>query len=344
MQESKMLSVIDGEKLLALDIEPPRFIVAKLIPTGLHLLAGSPKIGKSWLSLWLYNQVSHGENVWGFDTMRCGTLYISLEDTLDRLHLRLSRITDSGSKDIYFATSAYSLSDGLIEQLELFIKEYPDTDMIVIDTFQRIRDEDLDSTYANDYKEIKKIKSLADNARIAILLVHHLRKAQDSDPFNMVSGLTGIIGAVDSIFVLEKHKRVDKAAILHVTGRDIEDMQIMLEFEKEPPVWKLTGFGTGNGGADDTIVKSLVSFMSERDEYTGTASELYSLLGDNKIIDGDSGINVNILTRKIKENMLTLEKTSHIKASFTRTNTARKIFLKKVTGDGIFTVDTPDAQ
>ena len=97
------LAVIDGASLLALDVEPPKFVVARLVPTGLHLLAGSPKIGKSWLALWLCHQVSSGGKVWEFDTLKCGTLYISLEDTLDRLHLRLSRITESGSKETMFA-------------------------------------------------------------------------------------------------------------------------------------------------------------------------------------------------------------------------------------------------
>jgi len=228
MHKSKSLSVIDGEKLLALEIEPPRFIVEKLIPTGLHLLAGSPKIGKSWLSLWLCNQVSRGEKVWEFDT----------------------------------ATSADNLSDGLIVQLESFVRSYPDTGLIVVDTLQRIRDEERESTYANDYREIRKIKGLADEFNIAMLLVHHLRKAPDSDPFNMVSGSTGIIGAVDTIFVLEKQKRVDNAAVLHVTGRDVEDMQIKLEFEKDPPVWKFTGYGDGRVVGGDQIIKVLTAFMS----------------------------------------------------------------------------------
>ena len=279
---SESLSVIDGASLLSLDIEPPRFIVAKLIPAGLHLLAGSPKIGKSWLALWLCHQISVGQKIWEFDTQKCGTLYISLEDTIDRLYLRLSRIAETGSKDTLFSTAANNLTTGLIEQLEGFMLDYPDTGLIVIDTFQRIRDNENESTYANDYKEIVKIKGLADKFNIAILLVHHLRKAPDSDPFNMVSGSTGIIGAVDSIFVLEKQKRIENAAILHITGRDIEDMQIKLEFDREPPIWRFTGYGDKAGRSDDAIIKALCAFMSARSEFTGTASELFAALGDSK--------------------------------------------------------------
>jgi len=338
---SKTLSVIDGASLLALDVEPPQFIVARLIPAGLHLLAGSPKIGKSWLALWLCNQISSGGKVWEFDTQKCGTLYISLEDTIDRLHLRLSRITEHGSKDILFATTADNLTSGLIEQLESFIREYPDTGLIVIDTFQRIRDGDTESTYANDYREVVKVKALADKHKIAILLIHHLRKAQDSDPFNMVSGSTGIIGAVDSIYVLEKQKRIENGAILHVTGRDIEDMQIKLEFDRDPPVWKFTGYGNKAQKGTDPIITALCGFMADRCEFTGTAGELFAAICDSKADSKESGITPNNLTRRIKEHLLTLEKSHNIKALFNRTNTARLITLSKVTSDSVFTTQLP---
>lgn len=195
MSETKPLSIIDEKSLLSLYVEPPKFIISRFLPAGLHILAGNPKIGKSWFALWLCHQVSKGEPVWDFETQQCGALYISLEDTIDRLYFRLSQIIKDGSEQSYFATNADSLSGSLIAQLEKFMQGYPDTGLIVIDTFQRIRDTANDrNTYANDYEEINKIKAVADKYKIAILLVHHLRKMPDSDPFNMVSGSTGIIG------------------------------------------------------------------------------------------------------------------------------------------------------
>jgi hypothetical protein len=217
------------------------------------------------------------------------------------------------------------------------MKDYPDTGLIVIDTFQRIRDSENESTYANDYREVVKIKGLADEHKIAVLLIHHLRKAPDSDPFNMVSGSTGIIGAVDSIYVLEKQKRIENSAILHVTGRDIEDMQIKLEFDREPPIWRFAGYGDKTGDNENAIIKMLCEFMAERSDYTGTASDLFAAFSDSKTVTNDSGVTANNITRKIKEYLLTLEKSHNIKVSFTRTNTARLITLSKVTGDSIFT-------
>ncbi|MGN0508204.1 MAG: AAA family ATPase [Ruminococcus sp.] len=46
---TERIKTIDGKQLLNLDFEPIKFIVNGLIPQGLHILAGAPKTGKSWL-------------------------------------------------------------------------------------------------------------------------------------------------------------------------------------------------------------------------------------------------------------------------------------------------------
>jgi len=68
---------------------PPRFIVSQMISTGVYLFAGSPKIGKSWLALWLCDKVAKGEKVWEYDTEQSTVLYIALEDTKSTLHYRI---------------------------------------------------------------------------------------------------------------------------------------------------------------------------------------------------------------------------------------------------------------
>ena len=329
-QNAKHLSIIDGKSLLALEVEPPKFIVAGVMPTGLHILAGSAKIGKSWLSLWLCNQVSCGLPVWEFETLKCGTLYLSLEDTINRLHFRLSHITDSGSEHSFFATESDNLSGSLIPQLEKFMQEHPETGLIVIDTLQHVRGGEAgQNLYANDYSEISKLKSFADEKNIAVLLVHHTRKQPDSDPFNMVSGSVGIVGAVDSMYVLTKEKRAENSAILHVTGRDIKDKQLQLEFDRGRTVWNFVSYLSGETG-EDMLITALVSFLAEHKEFSGTASELLERLKSK-----DAGLphTPNTLTRRIKEQALTLEKRHNILLEFTRKKDARLISLVLV-GDG----------
>jgi len=317
--QAKPLEVLTGKELLALDVEPPKFIVSRFLPVGLHLLAGSPKIGKSWLALWLCHQVSRGAPIWEFDTLQCGALYLSLEDTVDRLHFRLARIAEEGTEQSYFATKAETLSGDLITQLEAFMQAHPDTGLIVIDTFQRIRDTANDkNAYASDYEEVNRIKAVADKYKIALLLVHHLRKMPDSDPFNMVSGSTGIIGAVDSLYVLEKDSRTDNKAKLHVTGRDIEDMQLFLEFDRMTSTWRFISFLRETAQGDEKLFAALQALGA----FTGTATELVIALQG---IDSSLDLKPNSLTRALKEQALTLEKRHGLAVQFSRTNSARLI-------------------
>lgn len=323
----KDLEVVDGKTLLSMEIEPPKFIISRILPTGLHLLAGSPKIGKSWLSLWLCNQVSKGQPVWEFETAKSATLYLSLEDTIDRLHFRLSRITDESTEQTMFATESSDITGGLIEQLETFLLKYPDTSLIIIDTFQRIRDSENDkNAYRSDYDEVRKLKAVVDRHRIAMILVHHLRKMPDNDPINMISGSTGIAGAVDGIFILEKDNRMDNKAKLHITGRDIEDLQMLLEFDRDNSLWNFISYLNSPTVTNEKIVKAVAEFMSDRKEWKGISTDL---LEELRKIDSTIETRPNILTRVLKEEVLTMNQRYEIAIEYKRAKSARQITLKK---------------
>jgi uncharacterized membrane protein len=271
----------------------------------LHLLAGSPKVGKSWLALWLCHQVAKGESVWGFETFARQTLYLSLEDSLSRLHHRLSMITEDASEQALFATEARTLSDGLPEQIVRFTREKPQTGLIVIDTLQRVREiSNEKNMYASDYIEIGRFKELADKLNIAILLIHHLRKMPDSDPFNMVSGTNGILGSVDGAFILEKAHRLENIAKLHITGRDIEDMQLTLEFDRECNIWKLLSGINAERHQHHKIVAALIARLCEKNTFSGTATQLSFLLSE---IDPDVNMKPNQLMRILNDSLSLLE-------------------------------------
>lgn len=234
------LTYLDGETLISTVLPPIRFVVDKLLPHGLHILAGAPKVGKSWLALWLCLCVAKGEPVWNFPTLRGGVLYLCLEDSYSRIQNRLLDITDNAPADLCFATVSEKLHSGLEEQIEGFLGAHPDTALVVIDTLQRIRAVGNEANpYASDYRDLGVLKELADRNRIAILLIHHLRKLNDEDPMNMISGTTGISGATDTNLVLKKGKRSGSAATPYCTGRDIEYQELVLEFDQDAHVWKL---------------------------------------------------------------------------------------------------------
>lgn len=133
------LTYLDGETLMSTVLLPIRFVVDKLLPQGLHILAGAPKVGKSWLALWLCLCVAKGEPVWNFPTFRGSVLYLCLEDSYSRIQNRLLDITDDAPANLCFATMSEKLHSGLVEQIEGFFSAHPDTVLVVIDTLQRIR-------------------------------------------------------------------------------------------------------------------------------------------------------------------------------------------------------------
>lgn len=234
MKELKMYS---SEYIMNTPMKPIEYCVDGLISQGLFVLAGAPKVGKSWLALDMCLSIAKGEKVLGKETLCGHAVYLSLEDSLIRLQNRLYELTDEPSYNLNFAIMAESISNGLPEQIEYCRKRFDDLKIVVIDTLQKVRNES-ESSYSSDYKELSVLKSLADKLGIAIVLVHHTRKCSDSDPFNMISGSTGLSGCVDGSMVLIESKRGSRKAKLHCVGRDIENQEINVVFENSR--WKVS--------------------------------------------------------------------------------------------------------
>ena len=148
MSQINRLQTIDADTLQSTAYEPVSFVVDDLLPQGLHLLAGAPKIGKSWLALWLAVTVAKGEAVWGMGVKQGTTLYLCLEDSTLRIQNRLFEITEDAPASVHFTTNSDTLGKGLEEQLCAFLAEHPDTVLVIIDTLQMIRGAGYDNTYA----------------------------------------------------------------------------------------------------------------------------------------------------------------------------------------------------
>ena len=283
MNERKnMLTVIDGETLMDMKLPPMKFCVETLLPQGISILGGAPKIGKSWMVLDLCVRIAKGEAIWNLSTQKGTTLYLCLEDPLNRIQQRLCMLTDEVPENAYFATVAGTLADGLCEQIRKFVSEHPDTVLVAVDTFQIIRASTTDTSYANDYDDVRKMKHLADELEISILLVHHLRKQGDGDSLNKISGTTGISGAMDAIFVLDKSKRNADTATLVCTGRDIEYREMEMKLSKENCVWTLVSDSLENPQMilPDEMV-SLVELMKAQKFFSGTNSEFTELFNSH---------------------------------------------------------------
>lgn len=274
MSQINRLQTIDADTLQSTAYEPVSFVVDDLLPQGLHLLAGAPKIGKSWLALWLCLCAARGKPLWTFATRPCEVLYLCLEDSFQRIQSRLFDLTEDAPASVHFSTNSDTLGKGLEEQLCSFLVEHPDTVLVIIDTLQMIRGAGYDNTYANDYRDLSVLKHIADTHGIAILLIHHLRKELADDVFSRISGTTAISGAVDSSFTLVEEKRGSGKAKLSCIGRDIEYRELTLERNAEN-VWELVSDSRTQpellGGR---IVILLSELMRDYDEFIGTPTEL----------------------------------------------------------------------
>ena len=274
LEMKKMFNSVDGATLMDMDLPVTKFVIKDLLPQGLAIIGGSPKVGKSWLMLDWCVRIAKGEKIWNFSTTQGTTLYLSLEDNSSRLQERLLTVTEDAPANVHFVTFCYSLGNGLEEQMKNFVAEHPDTVLIVIDTFQMIRNTGSEISYASDYNEIEIIKKLAEELKITILLVHHLRKQGDSDQFNMLSGTNGLAGGVDTMFVLDKSKRCSTNATLYCSGRDIEDREIELCFDKDSCTWNFVSDSADNPEMllpDD--IHQLIDFMKEKICFTGSNTE-----------------------------------------------------------------------
>ncbi len=318
---STPLKTITGEELMSMELPPTRMIVHRLLPQGLHILAGAPKTGKSWLTLWLCLQISKGEPVWELPTEKGSVLYLCLEDSYGRIQERMLDLTDHAPPDIHFATMADTINGGLIKQIKTFLAKHPNTNFIAIDTLQRIRNVSGDlNAYANDYKDINLLKQIADEYGIAILLVHHLRKQGDDDPINMISGTTGLTGAVDGLYVLKKDSRRSRTAKLVSTGRDIEDTEYTLEFDKRTHVWNFFSDDSDEPfslSADEDL-SMVITLLKTESIFIGTASELAEKI--------KTKTRPNILSKKLMQNRTAFAEVG-IFIENSRTGTKRELTL-----------------
>lgn len=193
------LKTVDADTLLYQPLDKPCFVVDGLIPTGLSLFCGSQKIGKSWLMLKLCLCVSQGSPFWEMPTTQSDVLYLCLEDTFYRIQSRLFKLTDEASERLHFAVASGKLTDGLVGQLEDYLKAYPDSRLIVIDTLQKIRTSSKENAYANDYGDISIIKDFADRhslSEIWQLITQSPEQFKGGTIWNVIVDIHGAVQAI----------------------------------------------------------------------------------------------------------------------------------------------------
>ena len=300
---------------------PP--IIDGLLYPGTYLLAGAPKVGKSFLVAQLAYHVSIGAPLWDYPVKQSTVLYLALEDDYKRLQDRMFRMFGVEiTEQLHFATCAKQIGSGLEDQLEQFFRYHPDTRLIIIDTLQKVRELSSEAySYASDYEIVGKLKQFADKYGICLLLVHHTRKQPASDKFEMISGTTGLLGCADGAFRLQKERGTSMNGTLDIVGRDQGEQKLFLVRDRQHLFWNLDHVESENCETPpDPILERLNAALDE--EWTGSPTELVQLLNlDQK---------PNTFTRYLNVNTGRLENEYGIEYQGSRTHNGRIVILKRI--------------
>jgi hypothetical protein len=237
----------DAVTLLQTHFTDIRWAVPRLIPAGLGLLSAKPKVGKSFLALRVAVSVATGRTVLSrFPTERGRVLYFALEDGARRAKSRLNMIpetTDLRPGDLEIRTASRRLDEGGFDDILSWIKSNPDARLVIVDVFQRVRSASdgggKKNAYAEDYKAMEELQRLANRANVCILVIHHNRKQQSDDPFDLIGGSTGLTGAVDFAMVLQRDRN-EAMGSLFVSGRDMEDLEMAVVFQDG--LWSISDY------------------------------------------------------------------------------------------------------
>ena len=318
------LQTISMNELFDTQYRSKQPLIDGLLYPGTYIFAGSPKLGKSFLMAQLAYHVSVGLPLWDYKTHPGTVLYLALEDDYRRIQERLYRMFGvDGTDNLHFATFAKSLATGLFEQLKRFVKEHPETNLIIIDTLQKIREVNNDRySYANDYEIIGQLKAFADESNLCLLIVHHTRKQQADDSFDRISGTNGLLGAADGAFIMEKVKRSGNKASIEVSGRDQPDQKLLLERDTETLKWELDDVERELWvKLPDPVLEKVKALVSgEQWLWEGTPTELVEAL--------QVDMKPNQLTRYLNVNVGRLREEHWVMYSNTRTHNGRHIKIE----------------
>lgn len=286
--ETHALQVVTAPELLAAEYPPAKYFVDDFLPEGTSLLSAPSKVGKSWMVLDMSLSIAGGWEFMGRKTNQAGVLYFALEDSPRRIQGRMRKLLNGRKPPplLSVTTDAPTLDNGFLDVLDEHLKAHPAVELVIIDTLQKIRGAALprETPYAQDYREIGTIKKFLDARKKSVYFVHHNRKMKDDDdPFNMISGTNGIMGAADTIHVITKDKRTSENSVLHITGRDIVSQDIEIKFNQDSGHWE--SLGDANWLAREReklayesspIVETIKELLrqSPKNRWDGTASKL----------------------------------------------------------------------
>jgi len=315
-RQSEPPKIISARTLSETDFPDLMFALPSMICEGFSEIAGRPKSAKSIWALQAAYSVALGKSL--FDGSPCEkgrALYLGLEDGERRLQYRISKFNASHVKisknkegglhiegvlhdvpdGLDVATHWPRIGDGGIEELEKYLDVHPDTRLIVIDITKRMmKRKGKGMAYDEDYESVQPLQELATRRRVAILGVHHTRKALSNDPVEMVSGTYGRTGAADSVIVVQRVTKDESR--FSFRGRDIKEHELAMHFDENSLSW------TFLGDAD------LYFISEEREEILGCLLDKDGSMSPSeiaKLLERGASATKTLLSRMLRDGIVT---------------------------------------
>ena len=270
---SKKFDTRSAKDILSTVMPASEMIIQDLMPTGICILAGPQKIGKSYLALDIGVSVALGRPVLDRETLQRECLYLALEDNYRRIQDRLFQMNVEETDLIHFAIIADKLGGGLEKQIEVFTIEHPNLGLVIIDVMQLVRQKTV-SNYSSEYNELAELRKLADRLGISILMVMHTKKSRDRDQLNNIYGGGGFVASADAIYVLDQERRGDENCILLCTGREIENVEITLHLDSESMRWLVVNDPATKNSKKSQLLAAVYVYIRDKKHFEGSATKL----------------------------------------------------------------------
>jgi hypothetical protein len=269
---------ISAAALKAKVFPPLAWVIPGYLPQGISLLAGRPKLGKSWLALdWAVAVAGGGFTLGDVECPEGDVLYAALEDNERRLQARMEKVTTGGEwpKRLDFICAMPRADEGGVELVREWLNDVQNPRLVIIDVLAKVRPGKArdEGNYDADYTAVTMWKTLADEFNVAIVLIHHVRKMVADDPLEMISGTNGLTGAADLVLILN---RDSQGVTLGGRGRDLEEFDRAIQFNRDTCRWCLLGESSEARRSDERL--KIISALKEADEPLSPA-QISSLTG-----------------------------------------------------------------
>ena len=312
---------------------------------GLCVLSSKPKLGKSWFCNSLSKCLTEGSDFLGYKTKRCHVIYLDLEQCEQLQKRRFNKMSEKDFDNGFYCISYKMNIDLFVQQIDWWMRKDPKIGVVIIDVFQKIREpkKSNENEYDVTYRELTRLKEVADEYNLAIILVCHDRKTvDDSDPFSNILGSTALQGATDQMIVLYKDNYDDDYTHIAAKGRTLENL-VRMDARIEDGMWvksELTATENyyrekmKNEYLNSEFRPLILNLMKVKTEWKGRCNQFVKTCKDLGIIDSAEDINLKSLGGFFSKYILFADEIDHIKMSSVKNGNAGKIYT--------LTIDTID--